>query len=197
MDAALEKFYLSMDIDASQSLSTFSSTIRYIGKNWESQSRLFMGLTKKGDALLFDPSSIFSRGKNVFLAEKGYYRHRVNLRQMNFVMAFSPNDFIPTVLKPLPGSGRNVKSLNHFLEEFDVLKGIFLLDRWFFSFSNVEYFLANDIDFIQPLSRVLKVIDSIPSLLTTCSHTIQGERDTLFQGGSDGEDGEYHIHLRQ
>ncbi len=109
----------------------------------------------------------------------------------------SPNDFIPSVLKPLSGSGRNVKSLNHFLEEFDILKGIFLLDRWFFSFSKVEYFTADDIDLIQLLSRVPKAIDSIPFLLSTCLHTIEGEKYALLQGGYDGEGWEYHIHLRQ
>ena len=163
MDAAWENLYLSVDLNASLSPSTLSSTLRYIGKDWESQRRFFMGLMKKRDTILFDLSSIFSRGENVLLSEKGYNRHRINIRQINFAMAFSRNDFIPTVLKPLPGSVRDVKSLYHFLKEFDLRKSILVLDRGFFSFPNIEYFLANDIEFIQPLSRVMKIIDySIP-----------------------------------
>ena len=78
-------------------------------------------------------------------------------------MAFSRNDFIPTVLKPLPGSVRDVKSISSFLKEFDVSKNILVLDREFFSFGNVEFFIENDIEFIQPLRRALRIIDySIP-----------------------------------
>ena len=67
---------------------------------------------KKADTLLFDLSSIFSCGENVLLADKEYNRHRINLRLINFAMAFSRNDFIPTVLKPLLGSVRDVKSIS-------------------------------------------------------------------------------------
>jgi len=163
MDAGWEKLYLSQEIEASMSPSVLSSTLKSIGKDWESQRRFFRGLMKKGDTLLFDLSSIFSCGENVLLAEKGYNRHRINLRQINFAMAFSRNDFIPTVLKPLPGSVRDVKSISSFLKEFDVSKSILVLDRGFFSFRNVEFFIENDIEFIQPLSRALRIIDySIP-----------------------------------
>ena len=58
---------------------------------------------------------------------------------------------------------RDVKSISSFLKEFDVSKSIIVLERGFFSFRNVEFFIENDIEFIQPLSRALRIIDySIP-----------------------------------
>jgi transposase len=163
MDAGWEKLYLSQEMEASMSPSVLSSTLKSIGKDWESQRKFFRGLMKKGDTLLFDLSSIFSSGENVLLAEKRYNRHHLNLREINFAMAFSRSDFILTILKPLPGSVRDVKSISSFLKEFDLSKSILILDKGFFSFRNVEFFIENDIEFIQPLSRALRIIDySIP-----------------------------------
>ncbi|MEM3193235.1 MAG: hypothetical protein QW292_14345 [Candidatus Parvarchaeota archaeon] len=159
IDAAWEKLYLSQEVDASMSPSILSSILRSIGKDWESQRSFFRGLMKEGDTILFYLSSIFSNGGNVLLAEKGYNRHRINLRQINFAMAFSHSDFIPTALKPLPGSVRDVESIISFLRGFDFRKSILVLDRGLFSYHNLEYFLNNCIDFIQPLSRRSKIID--------------------------------------
>ncbi len=178
MDAGWEKLYLSTEMDASMSPSVLSSTLKSIGKDWESQRSFFRGLMKRGDTILFDLSSIFSNGENLLLAERGYNRHRINIRQINFAMAFSRNEFIPTVLKPLPGSVRDVKSLNSFLKEFDVRKSILVLDRGFFSYGNVERFFSEGIDFIQPLSRVSKVIDYSVPLKSALTYRERGIRYT-------------------
>jgi hypothetical protein len=93
MDAAWEKLYLSVDLNASLSPSTLSSTLRYIGKDWESQRRFFMGLMKKG-----------------------YNRHRINIRQIDFAIASSRNDFIPTVLKAASGFSQGREASQSFPE---------------------------------------------------------------------------------
>ena len=176
MDAGWDKLYLSSEMEASMSPSILSSTLRSIGRDWESQRSFFRDMMKKGDTILFDISSIFSNGENVLLAEKGYNRHRINLRQINFAMAFSRSDFIPTVLKPLPGSVRDVKSLISFLREFDIKNSILVLDRGFFSYHNIEYFLNNDIDFIQPLSRSSKIIDYSVQMKSVLTYRNRGIR---------------------
>lgn len=178
MDAGWDKLYLSQEIDASMSPSILSSALKSIGKDWESQRSFFRSLMKKGDTILFDLSSIFSNGENVLLAEKGYNRHHVNLRQINFAMAFSRKEFIPTVLKPLPGSVRDVKSISSFLKEFDVQNSILVLDRGFFSFHNIEYFLNNNIDFVQPLWRDSKIIDYSLKTESTFKYRDRGIRHT-------------------
>lgn len=159
LSAAWEKLYLSQEMDASLSASTLSDVMRSVGKDWGSQRSFFRNLLKKGDRILFDLSSIFSRSENIRLAENGYNRHRIRLRQINFAMAFSHDSGMPCVLKPLPGSLRDVKSLQYFLKEFDLSGSTLILDRGFFSYSNVEYFLRNGIGFIQPLKRGSTIID--------------------------------------
>ena len=159
LSAAWEKLYISQVIDVSLSPSTLSDVMRSIGKDWASQRSFFVNLIKRGDKILFDLSSIFSRSENIRLAEKGYNRHRIRLQQINFAMAFSHDSGMPCVLKPLPGSLRDVKSLQYFIKEFDLSGSTLILDRGFFSLGNVEYFLRNGISFIQPLRRGSSIID--------------------------------------
>ncbi len=157
--AAWEKLYLSMEVEASLSPSTLSDAMRAVGKDWASQRAFFRELITDGDRILFDLSSIFSRSENIRLAEKGYNRHRIRLQQINFAMAFSHDSALPCVLKPLPGSLRDVKSLQYFLEEFDLSGSTLILDRGFFSYKNVQYFLEHGIGFVQPLKRGSTMID--------------------------------------
>ena len=154
-----EKLYLSSEMEASLSPSTLSDVMRSVGKDWSSQRAFFSELITRGDKILFDLSSIFSRTENIRLAEKGYNRHRIRLQQINFAMAFSHDSALPCVLKPLPGSLRDVKSLRYFLEEFDLSGSTLVLDRGFFSYNNVQYFLDHGIGFIQPLKRGSTMID--------------------------------------
>ncbi len=159
MYAEWEKLYLSQEIDASMSPSILSAVMSSVGKDWESQRAFFRDIMTRNDTILFDLSSIFSRSENIRMAEKGYNRHRIRLQQINFAMAFSHGDKLPSILKPLPGSLRDVKSLKYFLEEFDLSRSTLILDRGFFSYKNVEYFLNNEIAFIQPLRRSSELID--------------------------------------
>ena len=167
LGSAWEKLYISQEIDASLSPSTLSEIMRSIGKGWASQRSFFRNLIRRGDKILFDLSSIFSRSENIRLAEKGYNRHRIRLQQINFAMAFSHDSGMPCVLKPLPGSLRDVKSLQHFIGEFDLSGSTLILDRGFFSLGNVENFLRNGISFIQPLKRGSSIID-----YTTVMHVV-------------------------
>ena len=133
--------------------------MRSIGKDWASQRSFFWNLIRRGDKILFDLSSIFSRSENIRLAEKGYNRHRIRLQQIDFAMAFSHYSGMPFVLKPLPGSLRDVKSLQYFIREFDLSGSTLILDRGFFSLGDMEYFLRNRISFIKPLKRGSSIID--------------------------------------
>ncbi|MEM0195757.1 MAG: hypothetical protein QXJ24_05530 [Thermoplasmatales archaeon] len=126
IDGGWEKLYLNQEVDAFISPSNFSSTLRSIGKDWESQRRFFRGLMKEGDTILFDLSA-FSSTMRMFSFLRRYDSHRLNLRQIKFAIAFSCGDFISIAL--IPGSVRDVKFIISFLREFDVQKSIFVLDR--------------------------------------------------------------------
>ena len=70
-DAGWDKLYLSSEMDASMSPSILSSTLKSIGKDWESQRSFFREIMKNGGTILFDISSIFSNGENVLTGGEG------------------------------------------------------------------------------------------------------------------------------
>ncbi|MGC8645624.1 MAG: hypothetical protein ACP5UO_05095 [Thermoplasmata archaeon] len=50
------------------------------------------GADEEGRHTLVRPFKHILKGENVLLSEKGYNRHRINIRQINFAMAFSSSD---------------------------------------------------------------------------------------------------------
>lgn len=159
LSAQWEKLFISREMDASLSPSYLSMIFRSLGKDWASQRAFFRYLMRGKDVIFFDLSSIFSWSENIRMAEKGYNRHRINLKQINIALAFSSPQDLPVMLKPLPGSVRDVKSLGKTMEEFGLDGFRIVLDRGFFSYKNVEYFMNHGIGFIQPLKGGAILID--------------------------------------
>ena len=156
---AWEKLYLSTKIEASLSRNTVSEMLRAVGADWDSQSTFFASLIKGNSIFYFDLSSIFSRSVNLNLAEKGYNKEHLFLDQINFALLFSQEKRTPVMLKSMPGSIRDVKSLRNVMEEFPMKNCIIILDRGFFSKSNIDVVLSLNASFIQPLRRNSKLID--------------------------------------
>ncbi len=156
---AWEKLYLSTKIEASLSRNTVSDMLRAIGADWNSQSTFFASLIKGNSIFYFDLSSIFSRSVNLNLAERGYNKEHLFLDQVNFALLFSQEQKMPVMLKSMPGSIRDVKSLRSVMEEFPLKDCIVILDRGFFSKSNIDTVLSLKGSFIQPLRRNSKLVD--------------------------------------
>lgn len=156
---AWEKLYLSTKVEASLSRNTVSDLLRAVGADWDAQSRFFASLIKGNSIFYFDLSSIFSRSANLNLAEKGYNKEHLFLDQINFALLFSQEQKTPVMLKSMPGSIRDVKSLRNLMEEFPLKQCILILDRGFFSKNNIDGILSLGASFIQPLRRNSKLIN--------------------------------------
>ncbi len=156
LESAWSKLYLSREIDASMSPNIISEKLRSIGADWSSQREFYKTLIGKKSVIFIDLSSIFSYSENIRLAEKGYNKDHIGLRQINFALLFSDE---PVMLKAMPGSIRDVKYFVSVLEEFDLSDCIIIIDRVFFSMDNIEKMNKKGIRFIQPLRRNLKIID--------------------------------------
>lgn len=156
---AWEKLYLSTKIEASLSRNTVSDMLRRVGADWYTQSSFFASLMSGKSIFYFDLSSIFSQSANLNLAEKGYNKEHLFLDQINFALLFSQEHKMPVMLKSMPGSIRDVKSLSSLMEEFPLKDCILIMDRGFFSKPNVCGLLSLGASFIQPLKRNSKLID--------------------------------------
>jgi len=156
---AWEKLYTSTQLEASLSRNTVSEILRAVGADWNAQSTFFSSLIKGKSIFYFDLSSIFSHSANLNLAEKGYNKEHLFLDQVNFALLFSQEQKTPVMLKSMPGSIRDVKSLRYLMEEFPMKNCIVIMDRGFYSKTNIDIILSLSASFIQPLKRNSKLID--------------------------------------
>ncbi|MCL4344728.1 MAG: transposase [Nitrososphaerota archaeon] len=159
-ESAWSRLYLSEEIDASLSPGTIASKLREIGSDWASQRDFFSKLIRHGSVLFLDLSSIFSESVNLRLAEKGYNKDHLQLKQVNFALLFADG---PVMLKTLPGSMRDVKYFSSVVDEFNLTSCTIVTDRGFLSMDAMLRMKEKGINFVQPLRRNSKLIDySLP-----------------------------------
>jgi hypothetical protein len=78
----------------------------------------------------------------------------LDLPQVNLGLVLSLNNHLPLYFKLFPGSISDVVTLKNLVAEikaFGIAKSLFILDRGFYSESNIKEMTAENIDFILPL----------------------------------------------
>jgi len=169
-----EKLHLSQEINASLSPNTISEVLRDIGKDYGSQKELFDGLMVDSKTLIFDLSSIFSYSENLHYAEKGHNADHIYLKQINFMLFFSMEKHLPVLLKPLPGSVRDIKALKTVIDEVNAKDSTVVIDRGFASYVVPDLLKEFDFNFILPLRRNFTEIDYDRKLDYTFSYRKRG-----------------------
>ncbi|MEM4115557.1 MAG: transposase, partial [Saccharolobus sp.] len=130
-------------------------------------------LIGKKSVIFIDLSTIFSYSENIRLAEKGYNKDHIGLKQINFALLFSDE---PLMLKAMPGSIRDVKYFSSVLKEFDLRNCIIIIDRGFFSMNNMDEMNKREIRFIQLLRRNSKIIDYLITMKESFVYRDRGIR---------------------
>lgn len=159
MKDAWEKLYLCREISPSLSPNTLSEKLRRIGSDWESQREFFAHLMSGSKQLVFDLSCIFSRSENLRLAEKGHNADHLYLKQINLALFFSLDRGTPAMLRPLPGSVKELKSIRFLLDEWKLESAILVGDRGLASYVLPKLLRERRMRFVVPLKRNFKVID--------------------------------------
>jgi transposase len=154
-----EKLYLSREMQVSLSPNILSEKLRLIGSDWGSQKLFFDQLLSRSKYLLFDLSSLFSYSQDLRLAEKGHNADHLYVKQVNFALFFSRDYGVPVMLKPIPGSIRDVKSLRHMLGELKLGSVIMVLDRGPASYTLPKVLYEEGVSFVLPLRRNFQVIN--------------------------------------
>ena len=154
-----EKLHLSTEVDASLSPNTISEKLRKIGADVIGQKLFFEHLLNGSKVLVFDMSSIFSYPENLKPAERGYNSDGLYLKQINFVLLLSQDKRLPVMIKSLPGSVRDIKSLKTAINEVFKEKCILVLDRGFSSYIIPEMLAEKEVSFVLPLKRNFRVVD--------------------------------------
>lgn len=154
-----EKLHLSTEIEASLSPNTLSEKLRRIGRDVIGQRQFFDRLLNGNGVLVFDMSSIFSYSENIRLAERGYNSEGLYLKQINFILLVSQDKRLPVMIKPLPGSVRDIKALKTAINEVFRRKCILVLDRGPASYVIPEMLREREVDFVLPLKRNFRIVD--------------------------------------
>jgi transposase len=146
-----EKTYLCRIMDESMSPDSLS---RMLSSLPEDQSiRVMKRLTEKGEYVLMDSTAIFSRSENVSFLELGHNSKEIHIPQINVMMLFSATRTMPTFIRILPGSIRDVSAMAKTIDMAGVEKCVIVADKGFFSADNINGLKKNHLSYIIPLKR--------------------------------------------
>ncbi|OWP56674.1 MAG: IS1634 family transposase [Thermoplasmatales archaeon B_DKE] len=146
-----EKTYLSRVTDESMSPDSLS---RMLPSLPEDQSiRVMRKLTEKGEYVLMDSTAIFSRSENMSFLELGHNSRGMHIPQINVMMLFSSTRTMPTFVRVLPRSIRDVSAMSRTIDMAGVERCVIVADKGFFSADNIRKLENKHLSYIIPLRR--------------------------------------------
>ncbi len=154
-----EKTYLSRVLDETFSPSSISSMISSLPH--DRCNDVMRKLTEKGEYVLMDSTAIFSRSANISILELGHNANDIHIPQINLMMLFSSNRTMPTFIRVLPGSIRDVSAMANTIEMAGIEKCVIVADKGFFSSDNIKRLKKKHLSYIIPLRRNSSFIPEI------------------------------------
>ena len=140
------------------------------------------------NAVYYDITSISSYSNNIDFIEWGYNRDQENLPQLNLGITFCQNNSLPIYYNVYPGSIVDVTTLKNcitYLKIYKLKNILFVLDRGFFSKSNVLEMNNSEsrVQFVQPLpftlKRAKKLLNSHKKQLKNPSNSFKFQEEIL------------------
>jgi transposase len=133
--------------------SNLSKVLREVGLDRFGQNEIFSNLKNYDTQLVYDLSTCFSRSMSILQAEKGYNKDCIQVPQVNFALLCGLDSEMPTMIKSVPGSVRDISTLYKTIEELDISDKVLLLDRGFFSDDVLKFLEKKHIKFVLPTKR--------------------------------------------
>ena len=100
-----------------------------------------------------DSTAIFSRSANIYILELGHNTHDIHIPQINLMMLFSSTRTMPTFMRILPGSIRDVSAMANTVDMAGVGKCVIIADKGFYSLDNLKELRKRHLSFIIPMRR--------------------------------------------
>jgi hypothetical protein len=157
----------------------------------DSQARFFslwMDKLSENECFCYDITSISSYSEGNEYVRWGHNRDGEKLPQVNLGVLFGQTSGLPAYLRPLPGSIADVSTLKTTIKSLDFIgqtKLTFVLDRGFYSESNVNDLFKNRYHFVlAPITSrvwVRQIIDShYEEIKHPLNHRKLSQGETLF-----------------
>ena len=150
---AWEKLYDAEDIKPHLNTKKLSKVLYNVGMNRSGQNIIFNELMDLSKQLVYDLSSVFSRSIGISQAEPGYNKDRIQVPQINLALLCSADSGLPTMIRSLPGSVKDIATLYHSISELNLRGKILVLDRGFFSMDVVNFLGGKHISYVLPTRR--------------------------------------------
>lgn len=151
--ATWEKLDNPLSISPDCSPKNLSLTLRAIGDDILGQDMVFQYLRQGNRHLIYDLSFVFSLSNNLSLAEWGHNHEEIALPQVNIALFCGLETGLPVMLRPIPGSVKDVSTLLPSMNELRLDDAILILDRGFVSEDLVDKILGCNCSFILPQRR--------------------------------------------
>ena len=116
------------------------------------------------EAIVFDITSLSCYAEFIDYVEWGYNRDEESLPQINFGVIYAEHSQLPLYYQLYPGSIPDVttlKNIVNYLELLQLKERLFVVDRGFYSASNLSLMNQAQITFIIPMSRSVKLFSAL------------------------------------
>jgi transposase len=138
-------------------------------------------------AIVFDITSLSSYSALLPDIEWGYNRDHEKLPQLNLGILYAQHANLPVYYRLYPGSIRDVSTLKNLvtsLHLFAVQEILFVMDRGFYSATNLSHMKQAQLTFLIPLPKSVKLFSSLLSKhtrqLTNPSHSFLFQDEVLY-----------------
>jgi transposase len=130
-----------------------SKLLRTVGVDRIGQDIVFKSLLDDSTQLIYDLTSLFSRSMSIAQAERGYNKDKIQLPQINLALLCSADSGLPTMIRSVPGSVKDIATLVNTIIEIDLKGKILTLDRGLFSERKMQLLEEKNINFVVPARR--------------------------------------------
>jgi len=148
-----EKLYNVEKINPQLNPKTLSKVLRNVGINQIGQNAIFKKLAGQSNQLVYDLSSVFTRSMSIAQAEKGYNKAHLHVPQINLALLCSADSGLPTMIRSIPGSVRDIATLYNSIKQVEVKGKTLVLDRGFFSDDTMKFLEGIDMSYVLPARR--------------------------------------------
>lgn len=138
---------------------TSSFILNSIGRDTATMQEYMKEFVKQDEYILIDGTSIASKSELLETAKVGYNNNNNYDGQINLLYIYSATTRMPIFYRLLPGDIRDVKSFKNTIAMSGIQRATVIADKGFYSKSNLELLIKEEISFIIPLKRDNAIID--------------------------------------
>jgi transposase len=147
-----DKLYNVQKIHPNLDAKNLSRILKVVGSDSKAQDSVFKALSQMDGDIVYDLSTILTRSSLNF-AEYGYNKDKIHIPQINLALFCSLKTGLPTLIRTIPGSVRDIKSLYNSIVEVKKEGITVILDRGFFSQDTIKFLIKNKMNFVLPARR--------------------------------------------